>query len=178
MEFIITESNILIKSAQQIVKTEKQKMEVLIDNRQNKYRITITLEKIKKTAAAILNVLECPDGELSILIVDDPQIEILNQEYLNRKGPTNVIAFPMREGDFGDIAPYLLGDVVISAETAYREGEASGTGMEKRFIQLLLHGILHLFGFDHENSKEETRKMEQKSDEILKIIEDMKMTDS
>ncbi len=117
--------------------------------------------------------MECPDGELSILIVDDPQIAILNQQYLDRVGPTNVIAFPMREGDFKDITPHLLGDVVISAETAYREGETSGTGMEERFIQLLVHGILHLFGFDHENLKDEAQKMEQKSDELLKIIKNI-----
>ncbi len=131
----------------------------------------MALEKIKKTALAILSALECPDGELSILIVDDPQIENLNRKYLKREGPTNVIAFPMKEGDFRDITPYLLGDVVISTETTHREGMSSGIGLEKRFTQLMVHGILHLFGFDHENSKEEALEMEKKSDEILKIIE-------
>ena len=120
---------------------------------------------------AILNALECPDGELSILIVDDPQIAILNKQYLNREGPTNVIAFPMREGDFDNIAPHLLGDVVISIETAHREAKEIGTDMENRFTELLLHGILHLFGFDHEKSKEEAKTMEQKSDELLKMLE-------
>lgn len=116
--------------------------------------------------------MECPDGELSILIVDDHQIALLNQQYLNRKGPTNVIAFPMREGDFGNIAPHVLGDVVISAETAVKEGSISGIDMEQRLIQLLLHGILHLFGYDHENDENEARIMNRKNDELLKIIED------
>ena len=77
---------------------EKQRMEVQIDNRQDKLKIP--LKKIQKTARAILNALDFPDGELSILLVDDQQIAELNLTYLNRKEPTNVIAFPMREGAF------------------------------------------------------------------------------
>jgi probable rRNA maturation factor len=114
--------------------------------------------------------LDCPDGELSILIVDDLQIEALNKRYLNRSGPTNVIAFPMREGRFSNITPQLLGDVVISVEAAMREGEPAKISMEDRFDQLLIHGILHLFGYDHEKSKEEADKMENKSNELLGVL--------
>ena len=144
-------------------------MEVQIDNRQNKHRISKT--KIRQTATAVLNALEYPDAELSILIVDDQQISQLNQTYLNRKGPTNVIAFPMREGRFSEIAPQLLGDVVISIETAYQEGQKGGFSMEERFDQLLIHGILHLLGYDHENTKSEARKMENKTQELLNLIQ-------
>ncbi len=112
-----------------------------------------------------------PDKELSILIVDDNQIAELNSQYLNRSGPTNVIAFPMNEGAFPDISPYLLGDVVISADTAKKEGENAGITMEERFTQLLVHGILHLFGFDHENNNEKALIMEAKSKEIIKLIQ-------
>jgi probable rRNA maturation factor len=114
--------------------------------------------------------LDCPDAELSILIVDDPEIGGLNKKYLDRHGPTNVIAFPMRTGQFNNIAPQLLGDVVISIETAAREGKIAGISMEERFIQLLVHGILHLLGYDHEKNKTQADKMEQKSNEILKLI--------
>jgi probable rRNA maturation factor len=143
-------------------------MEVLLDNRQNKYKIS--LKKIRKKAADILNALDCPDAELSILIVDDPEIGGLNKKYLDRHGPTNVIAFPMRTGQFNNIAPQLLGDVVISIETAAREGKIAGISMEERFTQLLVHGILHLLGYDHEKNKTQADKMEQKSNEILKLI--------
>jgi probable rRNA maturation factor len=119
---------------------------------------------------AILNALACPDAELSILIVDDPQIGELNKKYLDRHGPTNVIAFPMRTGQFNNIAPHLLGDVVISIETAEREGKSAGISMEERVIQLLVHGILHLLGYDHEKNQTQADKMEQKSNEILKLI--------
>jgi probable rRNA maturation factor len=121
-------------------------------------------------AQVILNALDYPDGELSILIVDDLRIEVLNGEYLNRSGSTNVISFPMQEGEFSNITPQLLGDVVISIETAHNEGKIAGISMEERFTQLLIHGILHLFGYDHENSKEEADKMEKKSKELLDVL--------
>lgn len=114
--------------------------------------------------------MDSPEGELSILLLDDPQIAVLNKNYLHRQGPTNVIAFPMREGDFADINPDLIGDVVISLETAAAEGLASGLSMEERLAELMVHGILHLFGYDHETSETEARRMASKSSELLKQL--------
>ncbi len=111
-----------------------------------------------------------PDAELSILIVDDQQITLLNQQYLKREGPTNVIAFAMQEGPFAEIAPDLLGDVVISMETAHRQAKNAGLSIPDYFDQLLIHGILHLLGYNHEQDKSEARKMEQKAKELLKAI--------
>ena len=122
-------------------------------------------------ARAILNALDCPDGELSILICNDKGIAELNSEYLHRKGPTNVIAFPMRDGNLPVINPDILGDVVISIETAEREGKDTGTGMKKRFAELLIHGILHLFCYDHEKNRYQAEKMGKKAAELLKIVE-------
>lgn len=144
-------------------------MGILIDDRQKKHKLSKA--KVQKKAQAILNALGNPEGELSILLVDDSEIKTLNKDYLNRSGPTNVIAFPMKEGDFSDINPHLLGDVVISMETAGREALQTGISTEERFAQLLIHGILHLFGFDHEKSEQNANKMEKKSNELLKLIE-------
>jgi probable rRNA maturation factor len=143
-------------------------MEVRIDNRQSIHRIA--RKKLRQTAKAILNALDCPDAELSILIVDDQQIAKLNQQFLNRKGPTNVIAFPMQEGQFTEITPNLLGDVVISVETARHEAHNAGLRMEERLNELLIHGILHLLGYDHGEKKPEARVMQNKTNELLKII--------
>ena len=143
-------------------------MEVLIDDRQSRQKIS--LKKIKQTVQVILDALDCPNGEISILIVDDPQIEELNQQYLNRQGPTNVIAFAMREGEFSDLSPHLLGDVVISTDTAAREAQMAATSMEQRFYELLVHGILHLMGYDHETSADDARVMEDKSRELINLI--------
>jgi len=143
-------------------------MGVLIENRQDKY--AITPKNLKEKAQAILSALGSPDGELSILLLDDPQIAVLNKEYLQREGPTNVIAFPMREGAFAEITPDLLGDVVISLETAEKEGLAAGMSMEDRLGELMVHGILHLFGYDHETTETEAQRMEAKSLELLEQI--------
>ena len=143
-------------------------MQVLIDNRQSKLKISP--KKIKQTVRAILSALDFPDGEISILIVDDLQIEKLNRQYLNRQGPTNVIAFAMREGEFSQVTPHLLGDVVISTDTAAEEARNCGLSTERRFNELLVHGILHLFGYDHEDSESEARRMEEKSRQLLELI--------
>ena len=143
-------------------------MGVLISNRQSRHKIEPGI--IQHQAQAILNALDCPDGELSILIVDDPQIAVFNSDYLDRSGPTNVIAFPMQEGAFADVSPLLLGDVVISADTAAREGAADGSGLEKRLLFLLIHGILHLFGYDHEKSETDAQQMDSRTEQLLALI--------
>ena len=114
--------------------------------------------------------MECPDGELSILIVDDNKIAKLNKQYLHREGPTNVIAFPMLDGNFRGMSHDILGDVVISIETAEREGNDYGIGIRKRFTELLIHGILHLIGYDHEKNSYQAMKMEKKAAELMKIV--------
>ncbi len=126
---------------------------------------------MKEKAQAILNALDSPKGELSIVLLDDAQITILNRDYLHREGPTNVIAFPMREGEYAEINPELLGDVAISLETAEKESLDAGQSMPDRLIELLIHGILHLFGYDHEKLEAEAEKMETKSKELLEILE-------
>jgi probable rRNA maturation factor len=115
--------------------------------------------------------LGCNAHEVSILVTDDDQIQQLNREYRKVDKPTNVLSFPMQEGDFGDITPGLLGDVVISCETAQKESEKANISLSERMSQLLIHGILHLIGFDHEQSSEDAQNMEEKSLEVLRIIE-------
>jgi probable rRNA maturation factor len=143
-------------------------MEVLIEDRQKRYRID--RREIRKKAKLILGALGCPEGELSILIVDDNDIAKLNERYLGRSQPTNVIAFPMQEGRFKEIHPSLLGDVVISIDTAAREASNAGISLLSRFDQLLIHGILHLFGYDHERTSEEAPAMRLKERELLRLL--------
>jgi len=126
--------------------------------------------KIEQKAQAVLDALGCPEKELSILIVDDLQIAELNAAYLQREGPTNVIAFPMQEGEFAGISPDLLGDVVISVETAEREGAMGGIDVETRTVELLVHGVLHLLGYDHEHDEDEARRMDKKTAAVLEAI--------
>ena len=114
----------------------------------------------------------CPEGtELSVSIVGDRAIRRINREYLAKDHPTNVISFSLQEGDCAGITPYALGDVVISADTAAREAEEGNIAGFDRLCFLLLHGILHLCGYDHERSGEDqARKMEQKERELFRIL--------
>ncbi len=113
-----------------------------------------------------------PDSELSVAIVGDRSIRRLNREYLGRDKPTNVISFAMQEGEFPEVNPGLLGDVVISADTCAREAEEGGVSFDARLTFLLLHGILHLTGYDHERSGEaEARRMEEKERELFALLE-------
>jgi probable rRNA maturation factor len=111
-------------------------------------------------AERILSDLGCHDCELSIVLLADDDIQHLNRDYLSRDYPTNVLSFPMGEGG-------LLGDVVISMETAQREANESGITLEEELGILLVHGILHLLGYDHEGIPEEAARMKSKEQEIL-----------
>ncbi|HEY6872664.1 MAG TPA: rRNA maturation RNase YbeY [Geobacteraceae bacterium] len=112
------------------------------------------------------------DSELSLAIVGDRTIRRLNREYLGRDKPTNVISFAMQEGAFPQLNPAILGDVVISADTCAREAGEGGITFDARLSFLLLHGILHLTGYDHERSgEEEARRMEAKERELFSLLE-------
>ena len=102
-----------------------------------------------------------------MVITDDPGIAVLNEGYLGRVGPTNVLAFPMAEGEFAEISPGLLGDVVVSVDTAWREAQENGLDPEEHFLRLLIHGILHLKGYDHVHDEDEARVMEDLTEKLL-----------
>ncbi|MBS3756223.1 MAG: rRNA maturation RNase YbeY [Desulfobacterales bacterium] len=143
-------------------------MAVLITNQQHQHKIST--EQIRTTAKTLLSALGKTEAELSLLITDDDHISELNRDYLGRTGPTNVIAFPMGGGDLPDIEPELLGDVVISVDTAAREAADAGYSMEERFTELLVHGILHLLGYDHETSEQDAAEMDAKSRQLMAYL--------
>ena len=107
--------------------------------------------------------------ELSILLTDDAVIAELNRRYLRKNGPTNVLAFPMKEENLSE-RPAMLGDVVISIDTARKESNQSGEPLERTVSRLLIHGILHLLGYDHEKSRAEARRMKKEEARLLEVI--------
>lgn len=107
------------------------------------------------------------DAELSLVICDDDFIAELNQQYLGRTGPTNVLAFAMGEGEGAGLTPGLLGDVVVSTDTALREAAENGLDPAEHFMRLVIHGILHLLGHDHEQGGPEAKRMEALTEELL-----------
>lgn len=123
-------------------------------------------------AETILSALGYPDSELSLVITGDLGIRRVNRDYLGKDRPTNVISFAMSEGEYGGINPEVLGDVIISADTAAREALEGGIPFWSRLCFLLLHGILHITGYDHERSgEEEARRMEAKEQELFALLE-------
>ena len=147
---------------------KKARPKIAIENRHKK--IKIEKKKVSETAGAILAAVGCTPVELSILFVDDEEIKRLNREYRKKDKPTDVLSFPMREGEYGGINPDLLGDVVISLDTASMQAEERGETLEEELNFLLIHGILHLFGFDHEGTASEARRMQAKEKELLGLL--------
>jgi probable rRNA maturation factor len=128
-------------------------MPVSIKNRQKLFKID--LNRIRRSMKKLLKELHCDDSEVGLLLVDDNYIKILNSAYLNRNNPTNVLSFAMTEGEFGNINPQILGDIVISVETASRDALISHIDLMEELEFLIIHGLLHLIGYNHENTSAE-----------------------
>jgi len=150
---------------------------IQIETRQRQQKIL--KRPLRKIAQKILSVSGYPDAELSILILDNDGIQEINREYLQRDRPTNVISFAMQEGEGSGLTPLLLGDVVISAQRAAEDAAEADIPFEHELVFLLLHGILHLLGYDHERGTEaQAQKMEAREQEIFNLLKREFLTDS
>lgn len=152
-------------------------MLITLENDQNKIAIDKALED---RLIAGLNAVARLHGlteqtEVDITIVDDEEIHRLNREYRNVDRPTDVLSFALDEGDeepelIGAPEEHLLGDIIISAETAERQGEEFGHGLTREMVYLAVHGLLHLLGYDH-MVEEDKVIMRAKEEEALREIE-------
>jgi probable rRNA maturation factor len=125
---------------------------------------------LTRRAEELLSIVDRADGELSILLVDDDTIARLNREYLGRTGPTNVLSFA--SGENPPIGLDILGDVVISVDTAARQAEDRGVSLIDEVTILLVHGFLHLLGHIHDPREGATEK-----DRILMESEETRLLD-
>ena len=110
------------------------------------------------------------DAELSLLLVEDTRIRELNRKHRGRNRPTNVLAFSMREGEFLTLHPHLLGDLVISVETAKRQSNRFGLNEIEMVILLMVHGVLHLVGYEHGGTSKGAREMAAKQRELFQRV--------
>lgn len=131
---------------------------------EKKYRTTL-----KKITRVVLTELGLPNSsELSITFIDDVQMRELNRTYRNIDRTTDVLSFPQSEGpDFT-----LLGDIVISLDTARRHSVSYGVTLHEELKKLIIHGVLHLLGHDHKKKKE-TRIMREKESELAVLVEEL-----
>lgn len=120
-------------------------------------------------AREVLRGLGFQEGELSIVILGDPEMKELNKRFTGRDSPTDVLSFPMCKQGFWEGVPCLLGDVVISLDSARSNAVERRVSLEDEINLLLIHGILHLFGFDHERD-EDARIMEAEERRLWTLI--------
>jgi len=144
-------------------------MKIQIGNQQK--RIKIDKRKIRVKVTKLLRLLDCGNKEISITFVDDETIQRINQQYLSKDRPTNVISFSLQEGEFGNINPEMLGDVIISVDTARQDAEKDYFSFDEEILFLIIHGLLHLLGYNHENtSKVNILRMAQKEKELFRLL--------
>jgi len=118
-------------------------------------------DRLRRSAHRLLAALRLPAAELSVVLLSDRAMRGLNRRYRGLDRPTDVLSFAQRDGVAG--APDgLLGDVVISIDTARRQAAARGARLIEEGERLLIHGVLHLLGYDHERSAAEARRMQRR----------------
>lgn len=131
------------------------------------------IDHLSRTADILLAALDHDASELDVSLVSDDEIARLNAEYRHKAKPTDVLSFPQLEGETAIATDddVHLGDVVISIDTASRQAAEGGWTVEEEVARLLLHGLLHLLGFDHEQGGEEEARMTAEEDRLVSVLE-------
>lgn len=127
------------------------------------------VEKAVRAAGQEADLQFPQHAELSIMLSDDATVQSLNREWRNIDKPTNVLSFPSGEFALGSVDIAILGDIVVSMETVAREAELESKAFEDHFTHLIVHGYLHLFGYDHETEMQ-ARSMESMEVKILATL--------
>lgn len=144
-------------------------MEILINNEFPE--IKVDARKIEQQIGKVLTSLDCNEHEISILFIGDQRIRDLNHQFRDIDLPTDVLSFPqILAGELEIPGALVLGDVAISLETARCQSEEHGLSFEEELTLLLIHGILHLLGYDHEISGQEEDRMRNKTRELFSLI--------
>lgn len=125
---------------------------------------------LRRRVGWLLKELDVSDHGLSILLTNDEEISWLNSHYRHKEGATNVLSFPFAEGEAPPLSIVCikeLGDIIISVDTTIREATELNQTIHERLTRLIIHGLLHLLGYDHERSKKAAARMEKKEKELL-----------
>ena len=136
-------------------------MTVLIKNSQG--LLKLDRRRLKRATEDLLAYSGLQDRDLSILLTDDRKISALNRKCFGKDSPTNVISFSYLDG-FQD---EVLGDLIISVERAQQEAQLAGMPFYERLFALIIHGLLHVLGFDHEKGGPEARRMRYREHKLL-----------
>jgi probable rRNA maturation factor len=125
---------------------------------------------LARRARAVLRMLGHARSELSLALVDDEAIAVLNQRDRGRPAATDVLSYSLLEGPHSECRGGLLGDVVISIDTAARQARRARRTIDDECLRLAIHGILHLLGHDHERD-DEARRMRAEERRLLRAAQ-------
>jgi probable rRNA maturation factor len=131
---------------------------------------TVDRRLLRSRGARVLQALSRARSELSIALVDDATIADMNARYRGESRATDVLSFSLVEGEYADHGGNLLGDVVISVETAARHARRAHRGLDAEVARLLIHGTLHLLGHDHETD-DQARTMRAEERRLWRAIQ-------
>ena len=126
--------------------------------------------RVRHSGRRLLEVLRLAEAELSVMLVDDRTMRRLNRRYRGRDRTTDVLSFPQAEGPAGAPAG-LLGDVVISVPATRRQARERGVRLAEEGDRLLVHGVLHLLGYDHERSEPDARRMRRRERDLTRALD-------
>jgi len=124
--------------------------------------------ELGRIATELLRLLDQSRAELSIALVGDREMVPLNRKYRRQNKTTDVLSFVV--ADQPPSAPALLGDVVISVEQARRQAKARKHSLKREMATLLLHGVLHLLGYDHERSERDAKRMAAREEKLFRRL--------
>ena len=136
-------------------------------NRQRK--IPLTSQQWEKFTGRALKVVAADGAGVTIAFVSDRRMRELNRNWRGKRGTTDVLSFPAQQDEFEKLEGASLGDVVISVEQAARQAAKENLTLEKELGQLILHGLLHLCGYDHETDDGEMNRLEMRLRRRLRI---------
>ena len=157
-------------------KLDMGKVKVSIMNNQTEVKVPVGIRLlIRKCCHAVTESEKFQgDSEVSVSFVNDERIHELNKQYRDVDRPTDVLSFPMGENGEYDLnnetGAFILGDIVISLETALKQASAYGHSLEREIGFLTVHSMLHLLGYDHEQDSLHERIMREKEEEILESL--------
>ncbi len=152
------------------------KLKVYIKDDQHQVKIPVGVRLlIRRCCQAVLTTENFGhDAEVSVSFVDNKEIRKLNNIYRQKDSETDVLSFPLSEGDRLETNPetgfVVLGDIVISMEMAVKQAKMYGHVLEREIAFLTVHSMLHLLGYDHETSPLDQRKMREKEEFVLEKL--------
>lgn len=139
-------------------------MSIHIDNQARDRRVSV--RDLRRTASIVCEAIGFAKAELSVVLTDDAAIHALNKQWRGKDKPTDVLSFPQE----GFAHTKVLGDVVISVETAARQAPRFGNDFSAELDRLIVHGVLHLVGHDHVHGGLQARTMKREEERVLREL--------